>query len=121
MSKLYKTNVPLYPVDFIYCSDADKLLKHLECDHDWSRSGGFTWFAHEENLIAMWIPHENGSVIIPNLVHECFHAALAIGDKVGLDRDSEAAEHHAYLAGWVSEFVLDCVNKEWKTRQKVEK
>jgi hypothetical protein len=116
--KIHKVKVPLYPVDIYFCSDAKMLDKKFELEHWGSEFGGYCWSPENSQFVAIHLPHENGSLVLPHLVHECFHAAMFVADIVGLDPTHRKNESAAYLASWISETILDIVDKESRSQEK---
>lgn len=115
--KLHGSKVPLYGIDIYYSNNPDLVLRHFEQDGEHNLAG-FCCYDHIDRSIGIHIPHEKGAVAIPLLCHEVFHAAMQVGDYVGLEPTLNANEEIAYIITWVSGWVLECIDKDCKNKAK---
>lgn len=118
MRRIHKLKVPLYPITFFYCSES----KPLEIKYDLERAvddvGGYCWSPHDNLEVAMYLPHQNGTVIIGDLAHEAFHVAMRIAGKMNIQVHPGNNEPVAYLISWICDKVLDIVKKEHDNESK---
>jgi hypothetical protein len=118
--KVYTTTVPLYGLDIRYSGNLVALFDLFDHEHrDPESIGGAVIWADGRNDLGIWIPQENHTIEIPVLAHESFHAAMRIGDVVGLEPTMTANEEIAYLITWITGWVLDCVRADKKRYDKL--
>ncbi len=110
-NEVHETQVPLYGT-YIYYSNNAKLLAEMYDVDEPKSYNGFCCFDHELGNIGIHVPHNKGSVVIPTLGHEVFHAAMQVGDIVKLEPTLNANEEIAYLITWITGWVLECIAKD---------
>ena len=115
--KIHEAQVPLYGIYVYYSNDSDLLADMYEVDAPTSFKG-FCCLDHEKGNVGIHVPHDNGNIAIPTLGHEVFHAAMFIGEVVGLEPTLSANEEIAYIITWLTGWVMDCVDKDCKRDEK---
>jgi len=122
MNKKYKniiheSKVPLYGIYIYYSNDAYALAEMYEEEVP-DNYNGFCCLGIEKGNLGIHVPHNNGEVVIPTLGHEVFHAAMFVGDIVGLEPTLNANEEIAYIITWITGWVLECIDKDCKKGEK---
>jgi len=115
--KIYEAQVPLYGIYIYYSNDADALADMYEVDVPASYNG-FCCLEHEKGNVGIHVPHNNGDIVIPTLGHEVFHAAMFVGEIVGLEPTLSANEEIAYIITWITGWVVECIDKDCKKEVK---
>ncbi len=115
MSKLHKVKTPLYGIHIHYSNDPQLVLDYFG-QEPVNNLNGFCCYNHEDRSVGIHVPHDNGSISIPTLGHEVFHAAMQIGDYVGLEPTLNANEEIAYIISWLTGWILECIDKDLKTK-----
>ena len=94
-------------IKITFCPDAFKDLIGVEFD---DRNYEAATFNHED-YIAIYIPVVNGGISVPTVCHESFHCADFIFERVGACiTENTCNEHMAYLIGWISGRIFDCLD-----------
>lgn len=108
---IHKRRLPIYNLDFFFGTDADEMNRKFgPFSGGYAELGGWVFVDTEKLNIVMWLPEDNGSLLIPHLVHECLHAAMGVAKISGLNPTPDNNESVAYLAQWFAEAVLDFMN-----------
>lgn len=115
--KVYEVQVPLYGIYIHYSNDPELILEQYG-ESPVNNLNGFCCYDLGNRCIGMHIPHDKGALAIPTLGHEVFHAAMQVGDFVGLEPTLNANEEIAYLISWLTGWILDCVDKDVKRLKK---
>jgi len=113
---IHEGKVPLYGIYIYYSKDADALIEMYDAEPP-NNFNGFCCYNHEKGHIGIHVPHDNGAVALPTLSHEIFHAAMQVGDFVGLEPTLNANEEIAYIITWITGWVLDCIDKDVKSEE----
>jgi hypothetical protein len=115
MAKIWRKQVPIYPVELIYCSCAKTLNDKYFLEHDSNDYEGFCHHKPGSREVVLHLPHDNGSIVLSHLVHECIHASGFMADRIGLNPTNRDNESVAYLSQWIAETVLELIDKECKS------
>ena len=110
---IHKIEVPIYgltlKVTFCFeCYQKELGYETRETEGSTFRKGG---------VITLFLKSKDGGVSLNTVAHESFHVADYIGEAVGLEFQPDGAnEQYAYLIGWVTDKVFDCLSLEnkWK-------
>jgi len=113
-AKIHKIPFPLYPVTLEYCSNAKAMDAKNKLSHHCMDFGGYCYHKQGSMTVSIHMPHEDGCVVLAGLAHEAFHAAMYVGDIVGLNPTLRDNESVAYLISWITETILKIVKKEFE-------
>lgn len=114
---IHEVKVPLYGI-YIYYSSKPELILKMYGEDEIKNLGGFCCYDHDQRNIGIHVPHDDGAIAIPTLAHEVFHVAMQVGDYVGLEPTLNANEEIAYLIGWLTGWILECIDKDVKKLNK---
>ena len=103
----------------VYCDIYKTLIKVTFCpdafydltdgEFNCSTQDAATYRCHD--YIAIYLPVINGGLSVPTLCHESFHCADFIFERVGMHiAENTGNEHMAYLIGWISGRIFDCLD-----------
>ena len=109
---IHYSYVPLYRVAITFSSSEEVMCNQYE-EEATGNSRGLCYYDLDVNNIGLFISVDNYKVVhTSTLAHECFHAAMAIAEMVGLEPTRTANEEIAYLISWLVEWVEECLEKE---------
>ena len=107
--------VPLYRIAITF-STSNKVMSEQYGYDETANSNGLC--IHDTELanigIYVRIDDEYKFHKLSTLAHESFHAAMAVGEMVGLEPTLIANEEIAYVISWIVEWVENCIDKERK-------
>ena len=106
--------VPLYGIHIYYSCDDEAMLrfKDIELRGGNSKPAGFC--THEDGDVGIYVRRAHGSIELPTMSHEIFHASMAVAELIGLDPTTENNESVAYIITWMTDWVLQCAKKDKK-------
>lgn len=98
--RVFKTRAPLFrqSIALIVTSDVAESARKRDVDGD--NSEALT--AVVKGVVSIFVPPRAGSGVI---AHEAFHAAAEILKYCGVRLSYTAQEQHAYLLGWIVDWV----------------
>lgn len=114
MLKLHRKKMDIYPITFWFSLDAKRLQDKGNFEIE-QLAGGATYC--EGLNVYIWLDSEDFKIVIPDMVHECFHAAMFTASILGLNPTVEQHECTAYLSGWFSGKILDFINEDIKSNK----
>lgn len=111
---IHKHDLRIYRQDLQICFHKETFGNRLGVDM--SNANGMVHRNLETGVISLYVPkNETGGIPVATLSHEVFHMADFIFERTGMEiQDGTGNEHMAYLIGYLTDVVFDCLDLDNK-------
>lgn len=112
---VHRAYVPLYRVAISF-STSNKIISNMYDFDETPNSNGLCIHNLGMANIGIYVRIDKDYKLhkTSTLAHEAFHAAMAVGEMVGLEPTLTSNEEIAYILSWIVEWIEDCIKKEKK-------
>lgn len=113
---IHKFSSDIYRTDFTVCFDRNTFTRKYYQDATVDFAGCCV-FKAEDSSINIYLKKHDESISVPDCAHESYHAADFVFDRCGIEYKEESGnEHMAYLIGWITHKIFDCLEFDNKLR-----
>lgn len=124
INRLHKKQLPLYPVNIIFCVDGKKFEDYFNDEfEDESTSGGYCKVAFVDDVftVGIYLRADDHSIPLSHIAHECFHASVRVCGYLGININTNNDEPAAYIISYIFDWVIDCLKADHSLQKKKNK